>query len=155
MFVYDFLTLEHPFPAVAGDLVNDRGAGALTRAVVATAAAGPDAPPDGMRFEVGAARAVADSVVVPIRWTPASGHGPFCHLEGSLHLEPFEPGTSYLSLSASYDEPPTGLGRREDTRRRQREVELSVRTFLHELAAVLDNRFECRNGHGGDRSGES
>ncbi|HEX6312171.1 MAG TPA: hypothetical protein VF152_11160 [Acidimicrobiia bacterium] len=148
MFLYDFLTLERPYPAVADVLVNDRGAGALTRAVVATAEAERRGGADAMLFEVGTVRSVDGTVVVPIRWTPGPGHSAFQHLEGSLHVEPFGPDSSYLSLSASWDEPTTGLGRREDTRRRQREAEMNVRSFLRELANALQD-----TGPGGHANG--
>jgi hypothetical protein len=138
VFVYDFVTLERPFTAVAGELANDRGAGALTGAAVAVASATPDGSAEALRFEVGAVRTVGGAVVVPIRWTPASGEAPFRHLEGSLHVEPFQRDTSYLSVSASCDEATTGLGRREDTGRRRREAEMSVRMFLRSLAAALE-----------------
>lgn len=142
MFVHDFVTIERPYAAVAGALANDRAAGALARAVLAAAArdSDGDAATETLRFEVGKARSVDGTVVVPIRWTPGTGGASFRHLEGSLHVEPNEPDGSYLSLSASCDEPPTGLGRREDRRRRQREAEMSVRAFLGEIVAALQSR---------------
>jgi hypothetical protein len=148
MFVYDFVTLERPYVLVAGALINDRGAGAMTRAVVAASAAGSDANTHVVRFEAGEARSVAGVVVVPIRWTAGPGRSPFHHLEGSLHVEPLEPDGSYLSLSASYDESPTGLGRREDTRRRQREAEIHVRMFLRELVDALQDGSDADDGNG-------
>jgi hypothetical protein len=139
MFVSDFVTLDRPYEAVVAALIADRGAGALTHAVVATAEAEPEGTAEAVRFEVGKVRSVDGTVVVPIRWTPGPDHRAFRHLEGSLHIEPFGADGSYLSLSASWDEPPTGLGRREDTRRRQREAEMNVRSFLREVAARLQN----------------
>jgi hypothetical protein len=143
MFVYDFLTFDLPYTTVAAELANDHSAGALTRAVVAAAGAGSNGPAD-VRFEVGRARSVDGTLVVPIRWTPGDGRSPFQHLEGSLQVEPFGDGGCHLSLSASWDEPATGLGRREDTRHRHREAEMHVRGFLQELVAVL--RQDSGNG---------
>jgi hypothetical protein len=135
MFVYDFVTLERPYEEVAGALTDDRGAGVLTRAVVAAANGSGG---DQLRLEVGGARPIDSGVVIPIRWTPGSDHAPFRHLDGSLHIEPMEGGASHVSLSASYDEPLSGLGRREDSRRRQRQAETTVRSFLREFAGAIE-----------------
>jgi hypothetical protein len=140
MFVYDFVTLDRPFCSVADSLTVDPGAGPLARAVAATSArlspANGDMHPD--HLEVGAPRSFEDTVVVPIRWTPGSGHVPFEHLDGFLQVSPFDPDGSHMSVSASCDEPRTGLGRRRDSQRIQRETEAGVRVLLSELAAVIE-----------------
>ncbi len=120
MFVYDFVTVDRPFGSVADHLTGRDGA----------AFAG---------LKVGAARSVDGTVVVPIRWLPCHDSAPFDRLDGALQLAPFEAEGSHLSLSGHYDEPINGLGRREDSHRVHREAEMSVRSFLHELAAALEH----------------
>ena len=140
MFVYDFVTLDRPFAAVADCLTVDPGAGPLARAVAATSARwastnGGTHPGD---LEVGAARSFEGTVVLPIRWTPGPWHGPFERLDGFIQIAAFEPDGSHLSMSASCDEPRTGLGRRRDSQRFQRLTEAGVRMLLRELAAAIE-----------------
>jgi hypothetical protein len=144
MFVYDFVTLDRPYEQVATAVADDRGANVLTRAVLAAANGSAG---EQLRLEVGGPRAIDSGVVIPIRWTPGAGQAPFQHLEGSLHIEPFEAGGSHVSLSASYDEPMTGLGRRQDARRRQRQAEATVRTFLRAVARAFERAPEGESAH--------
>lgn len=138
--MYDFVTLDRPFGAVADSLTVDPGAGPLARAVAATSARlastnGDTHPGD---LEVGSARSFEGTVVLPIRWTPGPWHGPFERLDGFVQVSPFEPDGSHLSVSASCDAPRTGLGRRRDSQRFQRQTEAGVRVLLRELATAIE-----------------
>jgi hypothetical protein len=140
MLVYDFVTLDRPFGAVTDSLTVDPGAGPLARAVAAASArlspTNGDTSPGELK--VGAPRAFDGTVVLPIRWMPARGVGPFDELDGLLRIAPFDPDGSHVSLSASCDEPVTGLGRRQDSHRFQRQTEAGVRVLLRELAAAVE-----------------
>jgi hypothetical protein len=140
MFVYDFVTLDRPFGVAVDCLTADPGDGLLGRAVAAASARldsknGHSHPGE---LEVGAPRSFEDTVMVPIRWTPRSWRGPFERLDGFIQVSPFDPDGSHLSVSASCEEPRTGLGRRRDSQRLQRQTEAGVRVLLRELAAAIE-----------------
>jgi hypothetical protein len=89
-------------------------------------------------LEVGAPRSFEGTVVLPIRWTPGPWRGPFERLDGFVQVAPFDPDGSHVSVSASCDEPATGVGRRRDLQRLQRKTEAGVRVLLRELAAAIE-----------------
>ena len=141
MFIYDFVTLDRPFGAVADSLTADPGGGPLSWAVAATRArlGSNNGRAHPGELEVGAPRSFDDSVVLPIRWTPGPWRGPFEHLDGLVQVAPFDPDGSHLSVSVSCDEPRTGLGRRRDSQRLQRQTEAGVRMLLRELAVAIEH----------------
>lgn len=125
MFVSDFVRVDQPFEEVAPRFVRDP---AWLDPLVSAAAGATVA-----RCERGTVRRRAESLVVPMRWAVEHDVA-FPGLDGDLTIAPLGPTGSRLGFDATYTLP----ARRSDERTLTQEaVELSVRSFLVGLAAVV------------------
>lgn len=78
------------------------------------------------------------SVAVPIRWEATALSGLFPVLDGDLDLFALGPGACRLGLSASYRAPLGAVGAWLDRTLLHLVAESTVRSFLHQLAGLLE-----------------
>lgn len=107
-------------------LVSDGGAWLTDLAAGALSGSGRVA------VEVGDARLIERSVVVPVRWSAANG--PFKTLDADLRLDPMPTQHSHLSFSGSYEASSNG----NDDITDQHLTESAVRRFMVDVAGVLE-----------------
>jgi hypothetical protein len=124
--VQDFVPIDEDFEEAGSALVSG-GRGWLTESAEHALASSQD-----VIIEIGDARMIDRSVVVPVRW--AVRKGPFTTLDADLRLEPMPSRQSHLSLSGTYEVSPNG----HDVLTDQHLIEASVRRFLVEVAATLE-----------------
>jgi hypothetical protein len=123
--VHDFYPVDEGFEQAGSVLVSDGGW--LTK--LASLAL---AESDRVAVEVGDARMIERSVVVPLRWS--ADDGPFRTLDGDLRLDPMPTQHSHLTFSGSYEVSPNENDQTTD----QYLIESAVRRFMVEVAAVLE-----------------
>ena len=88
--------------------------------------------------EIGAPRASAGLMFMPIRWHAASDAGLFPTLEGELEIAALGSNRTQLGLSANY-EPPLGLfGKIADRALFHRAAEVTVKDFLDRIGKRLE-----------------
>jgi hypothetical protein len=91
-----------------------------------------------IKVEIGAPKASAGLIVMPIRWRAAKEAGLFPTLEGDLEIAAIGNARTQLGLSANY-EPPLGvLGKIADRALFHRVAELTVKDFLERIGSRLD-----------------
>ena len=123
--IHDFFPVEEAFEQAGSVLVSD---GRWLTELASVALAGPER----VAVEIGDARMIERSVVVPVRWS--ADNGPFRTLDGDLRLDPMPRQHSHLSFSGSYEVSPNGNDEATD----QYLTESAVRRFMTEVAAVLE-----------------
>jgi hypothetical protein len=90
-----------------------------------------------IEVEIGAPKAEAGLIFLPIRWRAATESGLFPTLDGELELAAIGSAGTQLGLSASY-EPPLGLfGRIADRALFHRVAEVTVKDFLERIGERL------------------
>jgi hypothetical protein len=124
--VHDFVPIEEGFEEAGSVLVAD-GRSFLTELATHALAGSKD-----VAIEVGDARMIERSLVVPVRWVASSG--PFKTLDADLCLEPMPTRQAHLSFTGTYEESPNG----NDATTDQHLTESYVRRFLVEVAAALE-----------------
>jgi hypothetical protein len=91
-----------------------------------------------IKVEIGAPKASAGLIFMPIRWRAATEAGLFPTLEGELEVAAIGNARTQLGLSANY-EPPLGvLGKIADRTLFHRVAEVTVKDFLERIGARLD-----------------
>jgi len=92
-----------------------------------------------VRLRVGASTASlrSDSVMLPVSWEAVGGPPIFPGMEGTLHVEPFGPGGSRLTLNATYEPPLGKLGELIDRTLMHRFAHATMSDFVDRLAAAL------------------
>jgi hypothetical protein len=91
-----------------------------------------------INVEIGAPRASAGIIFMPIRWRASTEAGFFPTLVGELEVAAIGNARTQLGLSANY-EPPLGvLGKIADRALFHRVAEVTVKDFLERIAARLD-----------------
>jgi hypothetical protein len=92
-----------------------------------------------IKVEIGAPKASAGLIFLPIRWRAAAEAGLFPTLEGDLELAAIGNARTQLGLSANY-EPPLGmLGKIADRALFHRVAELTVKDFLERIGERLES----------------
>jgi hypothetical protein len=92
-----------------------------------------------IKVEIGAPKASAGLIFMPIRWRAATEAGLFPTLEGELEVAAIGNARTQLGLSANY-EPPLGvLGKIADRALFHRVAEVTVKDFLERIGARLDH----------------
>jgi hypothetical protein len=91
-----------------------------------------------IEVEIGAPKASAAIIFMPIRWRAATESGFFPTLEGELEIAALGNARTQLGLSANY-EPPLGLlGKIADRALFHRVAEVTVKDFLERIGKRLD-----------------
>lgn len=91
-----------------------------------------------IEVEIGASKASAGLIFMPIRWRAATEAGLFPTLEGELEVAAIGNARTQLGLSANY-EPPLGLlGKIADRALFHRVAEVTVNDFLDRIGERLD-----------------
>lgn len=91
-----------------------------------------------IKVEIGAPKASAELIFMPIRWRAVKEAGMFPTLEGDLEVAAIGNVRTQLGLSANY-EPPLGvLGKIADRTLFHRVAELTVKDFLERISWRLD-----------------
>lgn len=124
--VHDFVPIDEGFERAGSVLVF--GGGLWLNGPAAHALVGSE----DVAVEIGAARLIERSVVVPVRW--ATRTGPFTTLDAALRLEPMPTRHSHLSFSGTYEMSHNG----DDEVTDQHLTESCVRRFLVEVAEALE-----------------
>jgi hypothetical protein len=91
-----------------------------------------------IKVEIGAPKASAGLIFMPIRWRAATEAGLFPTLDGELEIAALGSARTQLGLSANY-EPPLGvLGKIADRALFHRVAEVTVKDFLERIGERLD-----------------
>jgi hypothetical protein len=91
-----------------------------------------------INVEIGAPKASAGLIFMPIRWRAAAEAGFFPTLEGELEVAAIGSARTQLGLSANY-EPPLGvLGKIADRTLFHRVAEVTVKDFLERVGERLE-----------------
>jgi hypothetical protein len=91
-----------------------------------------------IKVEIGAPKASAGLIFMPIRWRAATEAGLFPTLDGELEIASIGSARTQLGLSANY-EPPLGvLGKIADRALFHRVAEVTVKDFLERIGERLD-----------------
>jgi hypothetical protein len=91
-----------------------------------------------INVEIGAPKASAGLIFMPIRWRAAAEAGFFPTLEGELEVAAIGSARTQLGLSANY-EPPLGvLGKIADRTLFHRVAEVTVKDFLERICERLE-----------------
>ena len=91
-----------------------------------------------IKVEIGAPKASAGLIFMPIRWRAATEAGLFPTLEGELEVAAIGSARTQVGLSANY-EPPLGvLGKIADRTLFHRVAEVTVKDFLERIGQRLD-----------------
>ena len=104
---------------------------------IARAAARAAVPTESLTL--GPPRTRADSLVVPITWSPQRPSA-FEDLQGDLQTSPLDELSTHLALIASCHIPADALGHRALSRDAERAAHRFVRAFLTHLATELEHR---------------
>jgi hypothetical protein len=92
-----------------------------------------------IKVEIGAPKASAGLIFMPIRWRAATEAGLFPTLDGELEVAAIGNARTQLGLSATY-EPPLGvLGKVADRALFHRVAEVTVKDFLERIGARLES----------------
>jgi hypothetical protein len=124
--VHDFAPIDEGFEQAGSALVSDGSSWLTELATLALTGS------ERIAVEVGDARMIERSVVVPVRW--AADSGPFRTLDADLRLDPMPTRHSHLSFSGSYEISPNGNDEITD----RHLTESAVRRFMVEVAARLE-----------------
>jgi hypothetical protein len=124
--VHDFAPIDEGFEQAGSALVSDGSSWLTEFATLALTGS------ERIAVEVGDARMIERSVVVPVRW--AADSGPFRTLDADLRLDPMPTRHSHLSFSGSYEISPNGNDEITD----RHLTESAVRRFMVEVAARLE-----------------
>ncbi len=91
-----------------------------------------------IKVEIGAPKASAGLIFMPIRWRAATEGGLFPTLDGELEVAALGGSRTQLGLNANY-EPPLGLiGKIADRALFHRVAEVTVKDFLERIGERLD-----------------
>lgn len=91
-----------------------------------------------INVEIGAPKASAGLIFMPIRWRAATDAGLFPTLEGELEVAALGATKTQLGISATY-EPPLGLvGKIADRALFHRVAEVTIKDFLERIGTRLD-----------------
>lgn len=93
-------------------------------------------------LEVGVVRLRDDALVLPLLWDVSFSAVPFPPLLADLEVAPIGSARTLIAFSGTYEPPRDGLGRRDDELLLHRLTEASVRSFLTEIARVLEGERE-------------
>jgi hypothetical protein len=91
-----------------------------------------------IKVEIGAPKASAGLIFMPIRWRAATEAGLFPTLEGELEVAAIGNARTQLGLSANYELPLGLLGKIADRALFHRVAEVTVKDFLERIGARLD-----------------
>jgi hypothetical protein len=91
----------------------------------------------------------ADRLMLPVTWEAVGGPPIFPSMQGTLHVEPDEPGATRVTLNASYDPPLGSLGKGMDRLLTHRLAQVTMSDFVLSLArAVTDHLVAIRARQG-------
>jgi hypothetical protein len=79
-----------------------------------------------------------DRVMLPVSWEAVGGPPLFPALEGTLHVQPAEAGSTRLTLNARYDPPLGKLGELIDHALMHRLAQATIKDFVERLAGRLE-----------------
>ena len=78
-----------------------------------------------------------ERLMLPVRWEAAGGPPLFPRMEGTIHVEPDQAGSSRLTLNVTYDPPLGKLGQALDKRAMHRLAEATIKDFLERVAVEV------------------
>ena len=92
-----------------------------------------------VRLDVGVTRirGMHESVMLPVTWTAVGGPPLFPKMEGTLHVDPYGPESTRLTLNARYDPPMGALGNLVDRALMHRLAQSTMDDFIGRLSAAV------------------
>lgn len=78
-----------------------------------------------------------ERVMLPVSWKTTGGPPIFPRMEGTLHVEPAGPGTTRLTLNATYDPPLGAAGVVLDRALMHRLAKMTMADFVERLARAV------------------
>lgn len=92
-----------------------------------------------VRLDVGLAHVTGmhESVMLPVTWTAVGGPPLFPKMEGTLHVDPYGPESTRLTLNATYDPPIGALGDLIDRALMHRLAQSTMDDFIGRLSAAV------------------
>ena len=85
-----------------------------------------------------------ERLMLPVSWEAVGGPPLFPKMEGTLHLDPDGPGSTRLTLNASYEPPMGALGALIDRALMHRLAESTMEDFVARLARSLADDLQRR-----------
>jgi hypothetical protein len=98
--------------------------------------------------ELGAPTRLPSRLILPLRWRATGPAALFPTLDADLEIGMLSPGSTQLSISASYDPPLGQVGELLDRALLHRLAEATVKDFLDRLGASLERRTQKPTGNG-------
>jgi Ser/Thr protein kinase RdoA (MazF antagonist) len=149
LFVYDFIQVERPFEAVCERALRDGGRWLGIPAVRAyhdgeqlRLRVGPHGIEHLVGKEVvvelGTPRRSGEVLVIPMRWRATHAPALFPELDGELTIAPLHAAGTHLAMRGNYEPPLGWVGEQIDRLLFHRIAEATVRSFLHRVAAAIE-----------------
>lgn len=103
-----------------------------------------------VRLDVGVTRVtgIHESVMLPVSWTAVGGPPLFPEMEGTLHVDPYGPESTRLTLNATYAPPMGALGNLLDRALMHRLAQSTMEDFVGRLSAAVTAEVRRRGADG-------